>query len=69
VLADDRLVVSIEEAAELLGISRNHGYELAGRGALPILVLGGRKMVPKAYLRQVREWTGSGPPPGPEAPG
>jgi excisionase family DNA binding protein len=47
---DKRLVLSIAEAAELLGISRALGYELAARGELPTLRLGRRIVVPRAAL-------------------
>jgi excisionase family DNA binding protein len=48
--ADIRLVVTIAEAAELLGISRALAYELAARGELPIIRLGRRMVVPRARL-------------------
>ena len=32
---DERLVVSVPEAARLLGISRTHAYEMIARGELP----------------------------------
>ncbi|MHB1774152.1 MAG: helix-turn-helix domain-containing protein [Acidimicrobiales bacterium] len=46
----ERLVVSVAEAAALLGISRALGYELAARGELPTLRLGWRIVVPKVAL-------------------
>jgi len=46
----ERLVVSVAEAAALLGISRALGYELAARGELPTLRLGRRIVVPKVAL-------------------
>ena len=50
VLRDERLVVTIEEAAELLGVSRAHGYELAAQGVLPTIQLRRRRVVPKLAL-------------------
>ena len=44
----ERQCYTVPEAAELLGISRNHGYEMARRGEIPVLRLGGRLVVPKA---------------------
>lgn len=44
------LVVSVEEAAELLGISRGLAYELVRRGELPALRLGRRLVVPRRRL-------------------
>ena len=46
----DRLVVSVGEAAELLGISRAFAYELVARGDLPVIRLGRRRLVPKVAL-------------------
>jgi excisionase family DNA binding protein len=43
---DERLVVSVPEAARLLGISRTHAYELIARGELPSIRLGRRILVP-----------------------
>jgi excisionase family DNA binding protein len=48
---EDRLVVSVREAAELLGISRAFAYELVARGELPVIRLGRRRLVPKVALR------------------
>jgi len=44
----DRLTITIPEAAELLGCSRNHAYVMAREGILPTLRLGGKLVVPKA---------------------
>ncbi len=41
----ERLVVSVAEAAEMLGISRTLAYDLVARGELPALRLGGRIVV------------------------
>jgi excisionase family DNA binding protein len=50
------LVVSVTEAARILGISRAHAYELARIGELPVIRLGRRRLVPvtgiEALLRQ-----------------
>lgn len=52
----DRLVLTIAEAADVLGISRAFAYELAARGEIPILRLGRRRLVPrKALLAMVGE--------------
>ncbi|TDV40105.1 helix-turn-helix domain-containing protein [Actinophytocola oryzae] len=58
ILADAGPTVSIPEAATVLGISRGHGYALAGRGELEavgvrVLRLGARWRVPTADLRRV----------------
>jgi len=50
VAADDRLVFTVAEAGELLGISRALVYELVARGDLPVIRLGRRRLVPKVAL-------------------
>jgi excisionase family DNA binding protein len=47
---EHRLVYSVGEAGELLGISRAFAYELAARGELPVIRMGRRLLVPKAAL-------------------
>jgi excisionase family DNA binding protein len=51
-MADDPLVVSVEEAARLLGIGRGLAYDAARAGTLPGLVakIGGRYLVSRARL-------------------
>jgi excisionase family DNA binding protein len=46
----DRLVYTVSEAGELLGISRAFAYELIARGELPVIKLGRRRLVPKQAL-------------------
>jgi excisionase family DNA binding protein len=46
----ERLVVSIAEAAALLGISRALAYDLAAQGELPVIRLGRRMVVPRRAL-------------------
>lgn len=46
----DRLVWTVEETAQLLGISRAHAYDLVARDELPHLRLGRRVVVPKHAL-------------------
>ena len=48
-----RLALSVEEAAELLGISRSLAYELAARGEIPVLRLGRRIVIPRAGLERL----------------
>ena len=45
-----KLALSVEEAAELLGISRGLAYELVHRNELPALRLGRRLVIPAAAL-------------------
>jgi len=51
----DRLTLTVEEAAELLGISRGLAYELVKRGELPRLQLGRRVVVPRKALEDLIE--------------
>jgi excisionase family DNA binding protein len=46
----DRLVYTVSEAGNLLGISRAFAYELVARGELPVIRLGRRRLVPKVAL-------------------
>jgi excisionase family DNA binding protein len=48
-----RLTWSIEEAAELLGVSRAVAYVYAQDGKLPTIKLGGRILVPKLALERM----------------
>jgi excisionase family DNA binding protein len=50
IVPGERLVLTVAEAGELLGISRAFAYELVARGELPIIRLGRRIVVPKAAL-------------------
>jgi excisionase family DNA binding protein len=45
-VASDRLTLTVEEAAALLGISRTLAYELVRQGTIPSLRLGRRRLVP-----------------------
>ena len=50
-----KLCYTVPEAAQLLGFSRNFGYELARRGEIPILKFGSRMVVPKASFEKMLE--------------
>ena len=45
-----RRTVTVEQAGEILGISRASAYTLAGTGEIPTIKLGRRRLVPKAAL-------------------
>jgi len=49
---EDRLVFTVEEAAQLLGISRSFAYEAVQRGEIPSMRIGRRILVPKAALER-----------------
>lgn len=45
-MENNKLTISVAEAAEMLGISRNLGYSLARQGKLPgVIKLGQKRMV------------------------
>ncbi len=49
------LFLSVDEAAELLGISRDLTYDLVNRGELPASSFGRRKLVPRRAIDLVLE--------------
>ena len=50
--SEQRLTMTIEEAAERLGIGRNQAYEAARRGDIPAVRIGRRLLVPIAALER-----------------
>ncbi|MFC1912701.1 helix-turn-helix domain-containing protein [Chloroflexota bacterium] len=50
---NDKAVLTIPEAARLLGFSRGFGYELARRGEIPVIRFGRRLVVPKAAFERM----------------
>lgn len=48
----EKIVYTIPEVAQLLGISRSYAYELVKRNEIPILKLGKRRIIPKQYLEE-----------------
>lgn len=51
----DRLVLSVAEAAEALGVSDDLVYELTARGELPCLRFGRRKVIPRRAIELLVE--------------
>ena len=49
-MEQERLTMTVEEAATLLGVSRALAYDLVRRGELPCLRLGRRVVVPRKAL-------------------
>lgn len=49
----ERMTLSVEEAAEALGIGRTLAYEAARRGEIPTIRIGRRLVVPRAALDQL----------------
>ena len=58
-VTDEKLVLTVPEAGELLGISRAQAYLMAKRGLLPVLHLGRRIVVPRPALMRMLENAGS----------
>lgn len=60
---EKRLCITVPEAAEMLGISRNFAYELVKQGQLPVIRFGRRLLIPRLALEKmlekgVAEWNG-----------
>ena len=51
-LNTERLVLTIPEAAKLLGISKGLMYQLTRREVFPIFPVGARKLIPKRAFYQ-----------------
>jgi excisionase family DNA binding protein len=49
----ERLMLTVEEAAKVLGISRAFAYEAVRRGDIPHIKIGRRLLVPKAALQRL----------------
>jgi len=50
----ERATVTIEEAAQILGIGRASAYELARTGQIPVLKLGAKRLVvPRRALEKL----------------
>ena len=49
---------SIEEGADLLGIGRNTAYEAARRGEIKTIRIGGRLLIPGAWLDRLVKGAG-----------
>ena len=49
----ERLTLTVEESAHLLGISRGLAYQLARSGRLPALRFGRRLLIPRAALERI----------------
>jgi len=49
----ERLTYTVEEAAALLGISRNSAYEAARRGEIPTIRIGRRVVIPRVRLEEM----------------
>ena len=61
-MAEERQTLTVEEAAEILGIGRNSAYEAIRRGEIPALRLGRRLVVPRRALERLLWDNDSGTP-------
>jgi excisionase family DNA binding protein len=52
---EQKLTVTVEEAARLLGISRGLAYEMVRVGKIPSIRFGKRLIVPRRALEQLLE--------------
>jgi len=52
-MEDQRLTLSVEETARLLGIGRNLCYDRIKAGEIPSLKIGRRLLVPKTALEKL----------------
>lgn len=63
----ERLTYSVEEAAEVLGISRAFAYECVNRGEIPHLRIGRRILIHKSALHKFVEGATTSEPTAPLA--
>jgi excisionase family DNA binding protein len=49
----ERATANVDEAAKRLGISRNSAYAAVKAGDIPTIKIGGRFLVPRAWLDRV----------------
>lgn len=49
----DKLTLSVEEAAKVLGIGRNLCYDRVKTGEIPVIKIGRRLLVPRAALERL----------------
>ena len=49
---EKRLCITVPEAADMLGISRNFAYELVKRRELPVVKFGKRLLIPRIALEK-----------------
>jgi excisionase family DNA binding protein len=53
IMSEDRIVLTVEEAAELLGISRPSAYQGVERGEIPHIKIGRRILIPWVALKKL----------------
>lgn len=58
-MADDRLTMTVDEAAAVLGIGRNLAYEKCNSGEIPTVRIGRRLLVSRVALQRMLEECGA----------
>ena len=61
-MAEERQTLTVDEAAEILGIGRNSAYDAIRRGEIPAVRLGRRLLVPRRALERLLWDNDSGTP-------
>jgi len=52
-MENDKLTLTVDETAKILGVGRNSAYEAIARGEIPVIRVGKRLLVPKAALEKL----------------
>lgn len=52
-MESEKLTLSVDETAKILGVGRNSAYEAIARGEIPVIRVGKRLLVPKAALEKL----------------
>ena len=52
-MTDQHHVITVEEASEILRISRNGAYEAVKRGEIPSIRIGRRVLIPRVALEKM----------------
>ena len=58
-MSSEKIILSVMETANLLGLSRNSTYQGVQSGAIPSIRVGKRILVPKAALDRMLEGGGT----------
>jgi excisionase family DNA binding protein len=58
VSTQNKLTLTVDEAAECLGIGRSLAYEMVRQGKIPAIRLGGKWLISKAGLERMLECAG-----------
>jgi excisionase family DNA binding protein len=53
--------VTVQELAELLGISRNHAFRCVARGEIPSVRMGRRLLIPASFLEELFDANAASP--------